>query len=186
MDTLLEVEKSYEIYQKRKYLALNYAGCLIFVALAIYFILNADFLTQYCTQTHIRLCPKNPFAYYFIGGFSLLFFGVLCGSTIIQILLNPKMIFYLNNDGFYSDLCGFVDWKSVSELKLLKFSSTKFIVFNAHNSGEILSKLPARARILQKLNKPFIGGDFYISFSGSGADVDTIFKEMRQYYERNK
>lgn len=65
MDTLLEVEKSYEIYQKRKYLALNYAGCLIFVALAIYFILNADFLTQYCTQTHIRLCPKKSFCVLF-------------------------------------------------------------------------------------------------------------------------
>lgn len=184
---MAEVENLYEIYQKRKYLALCLAGCLMFVVIALFFIFNTDFLTQYCQQNPFKLCPRNPFSYYFIGGISFFFFGILClgFSPLIPDLIKPRKIFHMNDKGFYSDLCGFVEWKAVSNLSLFEFSSSKFICFDSEYYDDILSKLSTCSRILQKINKPFIGYDFYISFSGSGVNVEEVFKEMRKYHERN-
>ena len=185
---LQDNENRFVTYQKRKYLMIYIIGCLLFVARGIWIIVNAHSLAFECTVDRAggRDCFHNPIYYYIAGALDVLLFGIL-SLPVFYWFINPGLVFYMNEDGFYSKF-GFIKWNDVTGISLSKTQSGKYITFKMkkrEDASAIVSRLSFIERIFQK-TKVKGSPDFTISFLGTGVDIEKVYLEMKKVYEQNK
>ena len=184
---LQDNENRFVTYQKRKYLMIYIIGCLLFVACGIWIIVNAQSLAFECTVgiRGGRYCYRNPVSYYIVGILTVLLFGII-SLPVFYYFINPKLVFYMNEDGFYSKF-GFIKWDAVTCINLCEAQSGKYITFKMKKREDVREIVSRLSFIESFFLKTKVKGSpyFTISFLGTGVNIEKIYLEMKKVYEQN-
>lgn len=170
-----------EIYSSKKKSFLLLIGSLLFVALGIWVLLEADNLTGWRAS--------NPTFNRGVGIASILFFGL--GVFISsKRLLKSELAFIISSEGINvnpkKSLSDFIKWEDIKKIEEIKIQSTRIVIIEVKNPQYWLDKeTSAFRRKLMQFNLNNYNSPFNISATGLDISLDKLIETLNIYLDKN-
>ncbi|MBO0324153.1 hypothetical protein J0X14_17720 [Muricauda sp. CAU 1633] len=174
--------ESIEIFSSKKKSFLLLIGSLIFVGLGIWFVLEANSLSD-----SLR---KSPLLIRGIGVVSILFFGLGIYAGIKGLIANRLMLIIspkgLNVDPSKS-MSDFIGWNKILGFNEINIHGTKIIIINVENPTSWVEKEEnALRRQLMKYNVENYNSPFNISANGLALSHTQLKEKLNLYFNTYK
>ncbi len=171
-----------EIYSSKKKSFLLLIGSLIFVGLGIWFVLEANSLSD-----SLR---KSPLLITGIGVVSILFFGlgIYAGikgliATRLLLIISPKGL-NVNPSKSMSD---FIGWREILGFNEIDIHGTKIIIINVENPTSWIEKeADSLRKQLMKYNIENYNSPFNISANGLNISHVQLKEKLNLYFDTFK
>ena len=160
-----------EVFQNRRRLMLYTFGCLLFLGVGYFYMINAVAISDQCNPMR-ELCFDNFLVYQNFGKLLIGLFG-LSALSFAYMLIRPFRIFYLTDDGFWTKDYGFIKWNDVNKLYMDNLVDHTVICFRVKETTKL------KLTLLKKIVRYFKKGDLYIDLSSEYEEVNEVFKLMR-------
>lgn len=169
-----------EIYSSKKKSFLLLIGSLLFVALGIWVLLEADNLTGWRAS--------NPTFNRGVGIASILFFGL---GVIISSkrLLKSELAFIISSEGINvnpkKSLSDFIKWEDIKKIEEIKIQSTRIVIIEVKNPQYWLDKETSSfRRKLMQFNLDNYNSPFNISAAGLEISSDKLIETLNTYLDK--
>ncbi len=170
-----------EIYSSKKKSFLLLIGSLLFVALGIWLLLEADNLTGW--RANYPIFTRG------IGLVSILFFGLgVCISS--KRLFKSELALIISSEGINvtpkKSLSDFIKWEDIEKFEEIKIQSTRIVIIVVKNPQYWLDKeTSAFRRKLMQFNLNNYNSPFNISATGLDISLDKLIETLNIYLDKN-
>lgn len=171
-----------EIYTSKKKSVLLLIGSIVFVALGVWLLLEADNLTGWRA--------RSPMFTRGIGIASILFFGL--GIFVgIRRLIKSEIALIIDPLGLNvnprKSLTEFIKWDEILGFEEIKIQSTRIVIIGVEKPEVWVEKEPSAFRKkMMQFNVNNYGSPFNIAAAGLDISPDELFDKLNTYHEKYK
>ena len=156
-------------------------GCLLFIALGVFMLFNAEDMQTRKFST--------PWIIGF-GSIGVLFFGGIC-IAVIKKIFDKKPGLSINEKGIWDNSsgvsAGLVEWKDILGLRKVNVSGTRFILIDVHNPEKYINNIKGVIkRQAMKANNKKYGTPISISSNGLSIKFKDLEKLIVNAFETHK
>ncbi|GEM_PF-2151091 len=158
---------------------LGMIGCLFFIIISIWFILDP--------QKFLNFKRQNELIIIIVGIFGLLLFSMFLIFFIYKLFEKDKGLFF-KKEGFVDNSggasAGYVKWEDVIELEETKVSNQRFILVLLKNPDDYVNKQKSLVkRKLMSSNNSIYGSPVQISTNFLKIQFDDLLELMNSQFE---
>ncbi|QLG45065.1 STM3941 family protein [Costertonia aggregata] len=151
-------------------------GCLLFVALGVFMLLNAE---------EMQTRKFSPIWIIGFGGVAAVFFGGIC-IAVIKKIFDKKPGLKIDEKGIWDNSsgvsAGLVEWVDIVGFRKISVSGTRFLLIDVHNPEKYLGNVKgALKRQAMKANLRKYGTPISISSNG----LSIRFKNLEELMVRS-
>lgn len=171
-----------EIYTSKKKSILLLIASIAFVALGIWFLMEADNLSGWST--------RNPIFTGGVGIASILFFGFEI-LIAIKRLIKSEIALIIDPVGLNvnpkKSLTEFIKWHDILGFQEIKIQSTRIVIIGVKNPEYWLEReVNVIRKKLMQFNINSYNSPFNIAAAGLDISSDELIKELNSYFEKYK
>lgn len=169
-----------EIYTSKKKTFFMLIGSIVFVALGVWLLFEADNLTGWRA--------RNPFVTRGIGIASILFFGL--GIFVgIKRLIKSEIAIIIDQIGINvnpkKSLTEFIKWHQILGFEEIKIQSTRILIIQVKNPKYWIEKETKTIRKkMMQFNTNNYNSPFNISASGLDISSNELTEKLNSYFEK--
>ncbi len=171
-----------EIYTSKKKSILMLIGSIIFIALGIWMLINANNFTGWKA--------RNPILTQGIGVISIIFFGfgIFVG---IKRLIKTELALIIDSKGLNvnpkKSLSEYIEWKDILGFREIKIKSTRIIIIRVKNPDQWIEKEKSFfRRKLMQFNLNYYDSPFNISAAGLDIRYKELKDKLNSYFKEYK
>ncbi len=157
-------------------------GCLLFVALGVFILLNAENMQTRKTE--------NPFVMTAIAVIAILFFGAILISVFKKLFEN-RMGMIINDKGIWDNSngvsIGLIEWKDIQNIRKSQVMLTKFLLIDVKNPEKYLNNAGSKFKAsIMRRNMQTYGTPISISSGGLKWGFRKIESTIIREFKRQK
>ncbi len=176
------MDKNIEIELSKIKILLSLLGCIVFIAISLWFILKPEDLVNWRNRNETVILTVG-----IIGIITFSFFGIF----IAKKLLNSKKGLIISEEGIFENSSaisiGKIFWKDIDEIQTLKIASTNHIIFILKNPDFYIELAPnSFVKKALKANYNLCGSPIAISSNSLKISFTELEKIIRSEYNAYK
>ena len=156
-------------------------GCLIFVALGIFMLLNGE---------EMQTRKFSPLWIMVFGGIGVLFFGGIC-IAVIKKMFDKKPGLRIDENGIWDNSsgvsAGLIAWKDILKIRKISVSGTRFLLIDVQNPEAYIDNAKGRIKkMAMKTNTKKYGTPISISSNGLSIKFNALEELILEAFETHK